>query len=41
MLNCLDVAFNDETFFSSGSQKAYTKLDIDLSANISVISFQI
>ncbi len=28
-------------FFKSGSQKVYTKLDIDLSANISVIGFQI
>ncbi len=45
-LGCLcwsiwDVAFNDETFFKSGSQKVYTNLDIDLSANISVIGFQI
>ncbi len=32
------VAFNDETFFFlSGSQKVYTNLDVDLSANISVI----
>ncbi len=46
-LGCLcwsvwDVVFNDETFFfKSGSQKVYTNLDIDLSANISVIGFQI
>ncbi len=39
-LGCLcwsvwDVTFNDETFFW-GSQKVYTNLDVDLSANISV-----
>ncbi len=28
-------------FFLSGSQKVYKSLDIDLSANISVIGFQI
>ncbi len=28
-------------FFLSGSQKVYTNLDIDLSANIPVIGFQI
>ncbi len=39
MLKCL--AFNDETFFLIRLSKSIYKLDIDLSANISVIGFQI
>ncbi len=35
------VAFNDEIFFCNQALKLYKNLDLDLSANKSVIGFQI
>ncbi len=37
----VDMPFNDETYFFNQALKKYIQIDIDLSANISVIGFQI